>query len=211
MSINENIESGKNFCIRWSAARYAKEGEEVSGDLFVVKQHENQVLIAVMDGLGHGEDAYEASKKAVEVLELFKGQSLIALAKKCHTMLKSTRGVVSNLAIIDHTERTLTWLGIGNVEGILLRLNKSGLNDIDSVLSCRGILGYKLPLLKASIVSIKPGDTLIFTTDGVKPGYEENINLTMSVEEIAKTIASCSIDRSDDAVVLAAQYTGSDG
>ncbi|MEX0904676.1 MAG: SpoIIE family protein phosphatase [Balneolaceae bacterium] len=203
---NGKIESGDNLCLEWCVARYPKGGEEISGDLFFIKNSGKKVLIAVMDGLGHGEQAYEASKQAVQSLNSFTNESLISLVKKCHEDLKSTRGVVMSLAVLDSEENTLTWLGVGNVEGILLRGKDNKFKKADTILSCRGILGYKLPLLKASMISITPGDMFFFSTDGVRFGYEEEVNLRWSPESIIKKIVNTYIDSSDDSLILAARY-----
>lgn len=202
------IESGENFCLEWCSARYPKSGEGVSGDLFYVKEHDNKVLLAAMDGLGHGEKAYEASKKAVESLKSYKNESLISLANKCHEYLLGSRGVVMSLAVVNSREDTLTWLGVGNVEGTLLRGDDNKFKKTDTIISCRGILGYKLPLLKASMISITPGDMIVFTTDGVQFGFEEDINVVMHPQNIVDRITKGYINHSDDALILAARYKG---
>lgn len=198
--------NGNSYCLEWSVARYPKKGEEISGDLSFVKEVKDKVLLAAIDGLGHGEKALNASEKAVHSLKEFSNESLISLVKTCHENLKSTRGVVMSVAVLNSVENTLTWLGVGNVEGMLLRGNDNKFDKTDTILSCRGILGYKLPLLKASMVSITPGDILIFTTDGVRYGFEKNINANMSPDTIVKYIASNYRNTSDDALILAARY-----
>lgn len=201
-------QNGNNHCLEWSVARYPKKGEEISGDLSFVKDIENRVLLAAVDGLGHGEKALDASKKAIESLKQYSNESLISLVESCHEDLKPTRGVVMSLAVLNSIENTLTWIGVGNVEGMLLRDEDNKLIKSDTILSCRGIMGYKLPLLKASIVSITPGDILLFTTDGVRYGFEENIRSNMSLKTIVQHIASNYRNASDDALILAARYKG---
>jgi len=52
---------------------------------------------------------------------IFADDSLVSLVQKCHEALRPTRGVVLSLALIDFQLGTLTWLGIGNVQGVLIR------------------------------------------------------------------------------------------
>jgi len=44
-------------------------GQALSGDLYLVKPLENGVLVAVADGLGHGQPAAEAASLALQAVE----------------------------------------------------------------------------------------------------------------------------------------------
>jgi serine phosphatase RsbU (regulator of sigma subunit) len=204
----KKIVSGNNFCLTWSAVRYPKENEQVCGDLFFIKNYRDQVLVAAIDGLGHGEEALQASQKAWQSMQSFTNQSLISIVNTCHAELKRTRGVVMSLAVLDNWERTMAWTGVGNVEGVLYRANKEEYTGRENIILRGGVVGYKLPPLKASLVSISPGDTLIFTTDGVDNGYREKEDMDKSPEGIVDFIASNYINQSDDALVIVARYSG---
>ena len=43
------------------------------------------------------------------------------LLEQCHRALARTRGVVMSVASVRARELTVTWLGVGNVEGVLAR------------------------------------------------------------------------------------------
>ena len=77
------------------------------------------ILIAAVDGTGHGAEAAAAAKIAAATLEAHAWESPIALLLRCHDELKGTRGAVMTLAFIHLRDRTLTWLGVGNVEAVL--------------------------------------------------------------------------------------------
>jgi hypothetical protein len=51
-------------CIEWDVAMRALAGQVVSGDQYLGKPFVNGVLVAVIDGLGHGEDAAAAANLA---------------------------------------------------------------------------------------------------------------------------------------------------
>src|SRR3989449_4247945 len=38
-----------------------------------------------------------------------------------------------------------------------------------------GIVGSELPRLRAEVISLTPGDTLIFATDGIKDGFSDGL------------------------------------
>src|SRR5205085_193860 len=101
---------------------YAKKGEIL---LKVIinggsARHGIQV-VARDDGPGHGADAAHGARMAAAILEAHSEEPPLALILRCHEALRSTRGVVMSLAALDAARRSMTWLGIGNVQGILLR------------------------------------------------------------------------------------------
>src|SRR5882672_1595339 len=109
----------------WSIAARPISGQNVSGDLHLVKMDERRILVAVIDGVGHGDEAAAAARVAAEILNGYADEPAISLVKRCHEALLLTRGVVMTLAQLDAVEDTLTWLGVGNVEGRLLRADAS--------------------------------------------------------------------------------------
>src|SRR5215510_4452963 len=123
-----------NQLIDWSAAILAVEGETVSGDMYLVRPFPNGVLIAAVDGLGHGPEAAASAQAAISVLEANANQPIVSLVRSCHEALKTMRGVVMSLASFDKTKNTMTWLGVGNVEGQLIRANRETKPTHDSLL-----------------------------------------------------------------------------
>lgn len=198
--------SDSNQYLEWSAISHPMEGEEICGDDFLVKQHANSILVAVVDGLGHGREALDASGKALQYLRQYKNESLINLTNHCHEKLRNTRGVVMSLATFDINEDVMSWMGVGNVEGILFRNSEADETSRETILLRGGVVGYKLPQLKASMMTIQPGDTLVFTTDGVGYGYSNEINIKQSTDDIARYIFNHFVNNNDDAQILVARY-----
>jgi phosphoserine phosphatase RsbX len=203
----EKIVSGTISGLEWSAVRFPMRNESVSGDLFYLKKYQDKVLIAVIDGLGHGNDAYSTSIKALESLKSFSNQSLVTIINSCHDELKNTRGVVMNLAVFDNEDQSVKWIGVGNVEGILYHKEKQDFSVQDDIIARGGVVGYNIPVLKPTKMSVMPGDTFVFTTDGVDTGYRNDIDLNQPPEKIVNQIATNYIDRSDDSLVLVVRYT----
>ena len=112
--------------------------------------------MAVVDGLGHGEGAAAAAKLAIATLEKGHGESPIALIQRCHEELRSTRGVVMSLAMFHSNDNTMTWLGVGNVEGFLLHRNAHVVPGQEALLLRAGVVGDHLPRLSASIIEVGP-------------------------------------------------------
>ena len=110
--------------IEWGAATFTLRGQTESGDRFVVAPSEFGVLVAAIDGLGHGDEAALAAQLAVDVLEQDPNEPMITLVERCHKRLRSTRGVVMSLASFDTSNESMTWLGVGNVEGRFVRTDR---------------------------------------------------------------------------------------
>ena len=84
--------------ISWGAVCRAKQGQLVSGDVYLVtEQAENDVLAAVIDGLGGGAEAERAARLAAQTIEQHSEYPLQELIRRSHTALHSTRGAVIGL------------------------------------------------------------------------------------------------------------------
>jgi serine phosphatase RsbU (regulator of sigma subunit) len=184
------------------------EGQSVSGDLHVVNSFGHGVLLAVIDGVGHGEEASAAAKVAKEVLEKHAREPVISLLGHCHQAMAQTRGAVLTVASVNALDNTITWTGVGNVEGRLLRADASSGHPCESVLLRNGLVGLQLPALQAEVLPLAPGDLLIFVTDGIRIGFERNLNCKGSPQHIADQILHRSFKGTDDALVLTARYFG---
>lgn len=194
--------------LSWGAASVPMQGQTVSGDQRVVKIVPDGCLVAVIDGLGHGYAAAYASEKAVSILEEYSSESPIPLLRRCHQGLRETRGVTISLAKINTSDEIMTWLGVGNVEGVLIRADRSIQPAHESVITRGGVIGYQLPQLHASVTSISKGDILIFATDGIENDFAEDIRMNESPQRIADYICTHYNKKIDDAMVLVARYNG---
>src|SRR5205809_3697422 len=110
--------------IEWGFAARTLPGFAESGDLHVASTFPGGALIGVIDGLGHGHEAAVAAKMAALTLEKYPHESLTFLVRQCHEKLKGTRGMVMTVASLNFIEDEVTWIGIGNVEGVLCRARR---------------------------------------------------------------------------------------
>lgn len=188
-------------------AAQALPGQREIGDRHTIVPFDGGALVAVVDGLGHGAEAAAAARVATEVLEQNAQESVIALVRLCHEQLKPTRGVVMSLASFNAADATVTWLGVGNVEGVLLHRDAYGTVDQEVLPLRGGVVGDQLPSLVASIVPVFRGDTLVFVTDGVRLGFADGLKAD-SAQTTADAILTRFARGTDDALVLVARYTG---
>lgn len=198
--------------VEWAVASAAIAGESQSGDAHVVRSVGPRVLLAVLDGLGHGAEAAAAAQLAVHSLETAIAVSVITLVRDCHQALRGTRGVVMNLACFDAGEETLSWMGIGNVAGVLFRADTTAVPRRESILQRGGLVGARLPLLRASVTAIRPGDVLVFATDGVDPGFAFRHPIAGEpAARLAERILTVHGRDTDDALVMVARFRRGDG
>lgn len=198
----------RDLRIATGVATLALPGQVESGDLSLVKRVGTRVLVGVVDGLGHGEDAASAAHAAVATLDRYARESLPELVKRSHAGLSGTRGVVMSLALLDPDAESLTWLGIGNVEGVLLRADPKTRPARAFLVPVAGYLGSDLPIAQARVVPFCRGDTLILATDGVKSGFADALPPTATPQALADHILARHAKGTDDALVLVARYAG---
>jgi negative regulator of sigma-B (phosphoserine phosphatase) len=192
-------------------AAAALPGELESGDLHLVEPFPGGVLVAAIDGLGHGSDAAHAARIACSALRDQPGAELPDLFERSHGRLRRTRGVVMSAASFSAADASMRWLGIGNVEATLVRAKPGAGAPTESILLLGGVLGYQLPRLRPSQTRVARGDTLILATDGVEHGYIEGLDLRLPPPELADRILADYSRMSDDALVLVARYQGQEG
>ena len=188
----------------WGVASHSRDGITVSGDRHVVANFARGALVAVIDGLGHGVPAAEVAEEAAAVLTANPDDDPIVLMQACHSRLRASRGAVMSLASLG--EDRMRWLGVGNVEGMLVRPGDR--RERRSLLVRGGVVGYRLPRLLESEHDLRPGDTLIMATDGVSPEALREVPLGPTSEATAKAILEAGSAGNDDALVLAATYSG---
>jgi negative regulator of sigma-B (phosphoserine phosphatase) len=183
-------------------------GQDVSGDLEVVASFAGGVLLAVIDGLGHGREAAAAARLAADVLEAHAGAAPVDLVSLCHDALRGTRGAALLIVSLSAGARSATWVGIGNVEGWRCRWDAAGKLQREALISFPGVVGYQLPRLRGRSADIARGDKLVLATDGVRPEFIGEIAEQGEPAHIATTILERYGRSNDDALVLAAQYRG---
>ncbi|HEX6983546.1 MAG TPA: SpoIIE family protein phosphatase [Balneolaceae bacterium] len=205
ISEEAHIVYGETPMVEWVAAALAKEGEQECADLFLVKPDENGVLLAAVDGLGHGPEAQQVSRKVVKCLESgTANQSLIALIEGCHEEIKGSRGAVISIARINSSNGELSWLSVGNIEGVLVKNSRNGQQFKELVLRS-GVVGYTLPSLQVSVEKISAGDVLFFATDGVMNEFIEGLNYNTPMKKTVKYAAKNYFKKTDDSLILAAR------
>ncbi len=166
-------------------AKFVLPGEDESGDRHLVCRSGKGILIAALDGIGHGEGAANAAEGAISILKENADEPVISLVELCHEKLRSTRGVVMSLAFIDLEHGLMTWLGVGNVQGALMRAGAQK-GSIQEVLLLRGGVA----------------------TDGIRVEFVEELSSREAPQRAADKILKQHSRGNDDALVLVVRLIG---
>jgi len=193
--------------LEYGVAKYVLPGQGESGDHHLVCCNRNGILVAAIDGIGHGEQAASASRAAAELLRSSGDEPIISLVERCHEKLRATRGVVLSLAFIDE-HGMMTWLGVGNVQGVLMRADAKSGNGQESLLLRAGVVGGQLPALQATVIPILRGDTLFFATDGIRSDFSVTLSARENPQRAADRILEQYRSGNDDALVLVTRLAG---
>jgi len=202
--------------LRWSVAARPLAHQSVSGDLSLVAPFLGGVLVAVVDGLGHGEEAVTAAQRAITTLTENAQESVVFLLQRCHEELIGTRGAVMSLASFHVHDGLMTWVGVGDVEGVLLRGSLEAGPAREILLLRGGVVGYQLPPVRATTLPVRRGDMLIFATDGIRSAFVQEPLLRNPLirmaqdgpQQLADQLLAQYGKATDDALVLVARYLG---
>ncbi len=182
--------------------------QQECGDAWTIESVSDGFVVAAIDGLGHGRDAARAAHRAVAAISQSAGSTPEGIMRACHRALLGTRGAAISLARVDIAAERVTWLGVGNVEGLVLNtIGPRGTNlQGESLVVRGGVVGYDLPHLQAMHLPFKLGALLVFTTDGIKQGFSNEIPVGRHPQEIAEQIMAGHDRGTDDALVLVVQH-----
>jgi hypothetical protein len=111
-----------------------------------------------------------------------------------------------SVASFDLPRGLVAWLGVGNVEGVLLRRGFTFGTTEESLLLRAGVVGLRLPSLEVEVLPVAAGDTLIFATDGIRADFARGPARNCSPSAAAENILSRHGKATDDALVLVARY-----
>ncbi|WP_270566383.1 ATP-binding SpoIIE family protein phosphatase [Clostridium beijerinckii] len=178
-------------------------GCKVNGDVYYIKESNNKVIFALIDGLGHGIEANKAAIRAKELLEENNHKSLRELLYSIDNGMKNTRGAVIGVCIIDKDTRSFQYGSIGNVQLRYILNNKT-----QKFIATNGTLGVSLKTKVNVQESIyENGGIIVMNTDGISNKWEYDDYLGISANNpaaLSNIIFRDFARDNDDATVLVA-------
>lgn len=151
-------------------SRLPREGEEISGDTFsCLSLSEGELFLALSDGMGSGDAAYQESELVIDLLEQmteagFSEESAIRLINSLYMSQEENRSfATADIALINLYEKTCHFVKCGASTTYLF--HDKELISIEGEALPIGVMSQMEPYMQTS--GINGGDYVIMMTDGV--------------------------------------------
>jgi anti-sigma regulatory factor (Ser/Thr protein kinase) len=158
-------------------------GEVDCGDGWAVSATANKEHVMVVDGLGHGSDAYTAAAQAMNVFGRHAKDGPTDLLKMAHLALRPTRGAAVAMADVDLDSGVVRYAGVGNIAATILDNGNSR-----SLVSHNGTVGAEMRKVQEFTYPWQSSSILVMNSDGLSthwkldpyPGIENKSVLMMA-------------------------------
>jgi anti-sigma regulatory factor (Ser/Thr protein kinase) len=148
--------------------RVPKHGEAACGDDWGITVDEGgRAMVAVADGLGHGQSAADASRRAVDVAVDRSGDQPAMIVAQVHAALRSTRGAALAIAAIEMTGTSVRYSGLGNISASLVSPRET-----KSLVSYGGIAGHEARKIQEFAYDWPAGALLVMHSDGLSARWD---------------------------------------
>lgn len=142
-------------------------GERVSGDDATFVRENGELLVALADGLGHGADAREPARRAIEIVRAGgASRGLTAMLGDADAALTGTRGAVMAIARLDEQAGTLSYAGLGNVAAQVW--SAKGYRALAGASFVLGAPRRVRELARETSASIVPHEPVVLFSDGLR-------------------------------------------
>jgi len=183
--------------LRISHISLPKNGELANGDAaFYRSDEQRRILLAIIDGLGHGPEAAKAAQSAIEKLTAISLHgSLLEIMESVHLHIRGTRGAAATVCMI--RDGKISACGVGNVE---LRSAETAIPFVFSP----GILGARVQKFRVCETQLRAGTRLVMFSDGISSRLGLEKVRALPPREACAAIIERHRKSQDDATVLIA-------
>jgi anti-sigma regulatory factor (Ser/Thr protein kinase) len=189
----------------WGAVSVAMPGQDVCGDSWSIEVN-GATTYFVADGLGHGQEAADASVEAVRLFHRFSGHRVPTLLDYVHGGLRSTRGAAVSIARFDPATRQVIFSGVGNVAGAL-----ASNGTLRRMVTMPGTAGHNARKIQSFDYPFDNG-LIVLNSDGI--GTSWNLGRYPGIQSAHPALIAAIIYRDfgrkrDDATVLVGKWAPS--
>jgi hypothetical protein len=177
------------------AAQRPMRNETICGDAFVVLRS-RMITIAVADGLGHGPKAAEAAVAFCAYAEANVSKGLEEILRGATAEISHTRGAAAALLRIEDQPRSLSFVGIGNIE--LQAVSTQPIRPMCTP----GIVGRPLRKVLKFDYELNGGEVLAVHSDGISSRFKLESYGHLNAQRTAEAILAEHGKRHDDATCL---------
>ena len=163
-------------------------------------------MVAVVDGLGSGQPAADATTAALACVAAYQKEPPASTLTRCHEAVRHTRGVVMALARIEHDLEALTFVGVGNIG-----FSAAAAQPMHAY-SQNGLVGLRLPELRTFRFACSPGDRIALYSDGISSRFVRQGGVSTlkgsSPQEMAQHMVEWFGQQDDDVAVAILAVAG---
>ncbi|MBQ8468191.1 MAG: SpoIIE family protein phosphatase [Clostridia bacterium] len=205
----------EHYEIMCGVASNPKEEGNQNGDNYIfTKISDSKYLVAICDGMGHGDEANNVSETAIKLIESYYkcGFDDALVASSVNQMLMPLSSTFSTLdvAVIDSFSGSVNFIKQGSAISVIKKQERSFAVDVESL--PLGVDFNNLPTTRMSLLSA--GDVVVLASDGVVDSFgeaqfcdfinnERALNMQFFAETILQEAASRQTNHRDDMTVVA--------
>ncbi len=164
--MNEKNESNTSNILDYASFNRPCFGERVSGDKALIDENNGFILLGMIDGLGHGQNAYLISAQIEKFLRENWSADLKKTLLQLHEHCKGTIGAAVGLGVLEINTGQLSYTGVGNTVIRVLGKQSKRLPSSD------GVIGTCMRTPVIHKLNLTSSDILLLYTDGIKDRFE---------------------------------------
>jgi anti-sigma regulatory factor (Ser/Thr protein kinase) len=183
-----------------SAVSVPVPGERECGDGWAAVSEPGLLRLLIVDGLGHGVSAAEASRAAVDIFVSAPREASAAALTRMHLGLKHTRGAAAVVVEIDERQSVVHYCGIGNISGVIVSAGESR-----HMVSHNGTLGHDARRIQEFTYPWPADALMLIHSDGVSTHWRFDDYPGLSVRHPALLAGTLYRDfrrRRDDSTIV---------
>lgn len=165
--VAEPAEASSRNTLELAGVAVPLSGELFCGDALDWEQKPERTIIMVIDGLGHGREAAEASEEGIRIFRKYNDEAPASILSRMHDALKKTRGAAASIAEIRPLAGSITYAGVGNISATIV--SHSGTR---SLVSHNGTLGHVMARLQEFKMDWPREGVLIMHSDGLQTRWD---------------------------------------
>lgn len=163
------------------------------------------MLVAVVDGLGHGPGAHEASAAFLDYVEHNRDMPVDQLMMAAHKSISSTRGAAAALIRLDFETARLYFCGVGNIH-----FHSVAENAPMCPVSAPGIVGHRLRKVIAYDYNMPSEGFFAVCSDGISSRMHLEELSSDDPQAIADAVLEHHGKSHDDATCVVVSYQSAD-
>ena len=179
----------------------SRPGESVCGDQWTGRSSDGRLLLMLADGLGHGPQAHEAARRAIDTFEQREPGEPLHAIQAIHTALGPTRGAAVAALALDDDRAVASFCGIGNISAAIVAPDGAA----HKMVSMNGTAGHHAARLREFEYVIPPRSIVVMHSDGISTQWDLAAHpgvRTRHPSLIAAVLYRAAGGRRDDATVL---------